>query len=207
LNKRDEQRMLADDIRQLTTGASNEQTISWITPPAQPAAEASTAVSSTGGGQSSWLNWALQPVSQMLGSPTSAMTGGTRQSLLSGLSGMFSPVLGGLISLFSGGGPSAPPTPVKFTMPPAQHLQLGFSSAAGGGFVGANEAASGASRAQTTGTAAAGQGPASAGQQVVVQVQAMDGQSIIDRRRDIADAVRLALLESHQLNDLISNSE
>jgi hypothetical protein len=42
---------------------------------------------------------------------------------------------------------------------------------------------------------------------VVVEVNAMDSQSFLDRRGEIADAVRLALLESHPLQDVISSGE
>jgi hypothetical protein len=41
------------------------------------------------------------------------------------------------------------------------------------------------------------------GQQVVVQVQAMDSQSFMDRSQDIAQAVRQAMLNSHPVNDVI----
>jgi hypothetical protein len=40
-------------------------------------------------------------------------------------------------------------------------------------------------------------------QQIVVQVQAMDSQSFLDRSHDIAQAVRQAMLNSHPVNDVI----
>ena len=39
---------------------------------------------------------------------------------------------------------------------------------------------------------------------ITVNVQAMDSQSFLDRREDIARAVREAMLESHSLNDVVS---
>lgn len=42
-------------------------------------------------------------------------------------------------------------------------------------------------------------------QQITVQVQAMDSQSFLDRSQDIAQAVRHAMLNSHPVNDVISD--
>jgi hypothetical protein len=44
----------------------------------------------------------------------------------------------------------------------------------------------------------------SAGAAITVNVQAMDSQSFLDRREDIARAVREAMLQSHSLNDVVS---
>jgi len=43
-----------------------------------------------------------------------------------------------------------------------------------------------------------------AGAAITVNVQAMDSQSFLDRREDIARAVREAMLQSHSLNDVVS---
>ena len=53
------------------------------------------------------------------------------------------------------------------------------------------------------GTPAVSDRPA-AGASITVNVQAMDSQSFLDRREDIARAVREAMLESHSLNDIVS---
>jgi hypothetical protein len=42
------------------------------------------------------------------------------------------------------------------------------------------------------------------GGSITVNVQAMDSQSFMDRREDIARAVREAMLQSHSLNDVVS---
>lgn len=42
-------------------------------------------------------------------------------------------------------------------------------------------------------------------QQIMVQVQAMDSQSFLDRSQDIAEAVRQAMLNLHSVNDVISD--
>jgi len=46
--------------------------------------------------------------------------------------------------------------------------------------------------------------PAVGGTAITVNVQALDSQSFLDRRGDIAKAVREAMLESHSLNDVVS---
>jgi len=46
--------------------------------------------------------------------------------------------------------------------------------------------------------------PPGAGALITVNVQAMDSQSFMDRREDIARAVREAMLQSHSLNDVVS---
>lgn len=50
----------------------------------------------------------------------------------------------------------------------------------------------------------AGTTPSGAGPTITVNVQAMDSQSFLDRREDIARAVREAMLQSHSLNDIVS---
>jgi hypothetical protein len=55
-----------------------------------------------------------------------------------------------------------------------------------------------------SGWAGAGTAPGGAGASITVNVQAMDSQSFLDRREDIARAVREAMLQSHSLNDVVS---
>ena len=45
---------------------------------------------------------------------------------------------------------------------------------------------------------------AAAATQVTVQVHAMDSRSFLDHSDDIARAVRLAMLESHAINDVVA---
>jgi len=54
-----------------------------------------------------------------------------------------------------------------------------------------------------TGTTAFSSSSSNSHQQIVVQVQAMDSQSFLDRSHDIAQAVRQAMLNSHPVNDVI----
>jgi hypothetical protein len=59
------------------------------------------------------------------------------------------------------------------------------------------------SPASKTSAAAFSSTSSNAEQQIVVQVQAMDSQSFLDRSHDIAQAVRQAMLNSHPVNDVI----
>jgi hypothetical protein len=48
-------------------------------------------------------------------------------------------------------------------------------------------------------------GALNAGQQITVQVQAMDSQSFLDHSDDIAQAVKQAMLNMSSINDVITN--
>ena len=100
-----------------------------------------------------------------------------------------------LVSLFSslfGGGQSQPAPLVPYAMPPALNLQ---STSSGQGVVWGEN---GAPRS-------AGGGGSSSGQQITVQVQAMDSQSFLDHSDDIAQAVKQAMLNMNSINDVITN--
>jgi hypothetical protein len=112
-----------------------------------------------------------------------------------------SSVLGGglsimpLISLFSslfGGGQSEQPAPlVPFSLPPSLNLQ----STTSGQDVSWGE--NGLPRS-------AGSNSSNAGQQITVQVQAMDSQSFLDHSDDIAKAVKQAMLNMNSINDVVT---
>jgi hypothetical protein len=116
--------------------------------------------------------------------------------------GTASSVLGGglsimpLVSLFSslfGGGQSAQAAPlVPFSLPPSLNLQ----STSGGQDVSYGE--NGLPRS-------AGSGGSNAGQQITVQVQAMDSQSFLDHSDDIASAVKQAMLNMNSINDVVTS--
>ena len=113
-----------------------------------------------------------------------------------------SSVLGGglsplpLVSLFSslfGGGQSEQPAPlVPFSLPPSLNLQSGTN----GEDVSWGE--NGLPRS-------AASGGASSGQQITVQVQAMDSQSFLDHSDDIASAVKQAMLNMNSINDVVTS--
>ena len=193
-----DRKALASDVHQLVAGVESTKSVSWIGPPSGPESLSSNTRSLSGSATTNnWTNLALQPVQQAIGASAAGVSGTTEKNWLSAI---FGPMLEGVASLIGGSGSNSPAaSPVKFAPPPPQNYELGFSNQTGAmGPV--NEGLNGMPRST-------GAGVTPGAQQVVVQVQAIDGQSIIDRRQDIADAVRLALLESHQLNDLISNTE
>jgi hypothetical protein len=101
-----------------------------------------------------------------------------------------------LISLFSslfGGGQSQQPAPLTpFALPPSLNLQstTNDQSVVWGENGSPRSAASGGSNG---------------GQQITVQVQAMDSQSFLDHSDDIAQAVRQAMLNMNSINDVVTN--
>lgn len=126
------------------------------------------------------------------GSPFNLITPVLR-SLLGGL-----PLVSGLLSLFGGGGDAGVPAPPeRFTLPPPIRLNAGlFDKGQAVGLIDYSD--NSAIRMLEPKLDSSQQTPA-----VVVNVQAMDSQSFLDRSDDIADAVRKALLNSHPLNDLV----
>jgi hypothetical protein len=103
------------------------------------------------------------------------------------------PLIGGLISLFSGG--AEEPTPLmKYALPATVNFQ---AAEAGGRITTAEYDQTGMPRAAAPATAA----PA----QVTVQVQAMDARSFLDRSGDIAMAVRDAMLNLNSINDVVND--
>jgi len=87
------------------------------------------------------------------------------------------PIVSGILGLF-GNKQKSPPALQPFNLPTAsnQTVHLGAGSAS-------------ASRPSNV---------------VHVHVQAMDSQSLVDRSNEIANAVKIAMLNSHSLNDVIS---
>jgi hypothetical protein len=113
-----------------------------------------------------------------------------------------SSILGGglslmpLVSLFSslfGGGQSQQPAPlVPFALPPSLNLESTTNN-------------QNVSWGENGLPRAAGSNGSSAGQQITVQVQAMDSQSFLDHSDDIAEAVRQAMLNMNSINDVITS--
>ncbi len=116
-------------------------------------------------------------------------TGGSIGSIFSKLlgSGMgLSPLLSGLVKLFGGGKSEAVPVLTPYTKPASVNFDGSISKS------GASEART---FAQATGS----------GQQITIQVQAMDSRSFLDHSEEIARAVRDAMLNSHSLNDVVND--
>ena len=123
------------------------------------------------------------------------------------------PVVGALLRLFGAGRKKEPELPPleKFELPAPIFAEAGIR--AGGEMVGIDRGIGDRIRTYvpgvggTAGRPATEAGPAPAAQgapTITVNVQAMDSQSFLDRREDIARAVREAMLESNRLNDVVS---
>jgi hypothetical protein len=139
------------------------------------------------------------------------VTGG----LLSGALGAF-PLVSGIMKLFGGNGQPAPPPLVKYQPTQKQDFSLGisngdtgdvsYSSAGTPRIASVSELAfSGLAKRESASTPSSGAPSNIAPTHVTVQVQAMDSRSFLDRSDDIAMAVRNAMLNSHPLNDVISD--
>jgi hypothetical protein len=116
------------------------------------------------------------------------------------LEGGLSPLITGILGLFSGGGSAGGASvPAPFLMPPSVGVNAGINEGAPTQPFGVDYAAGGAPRASGSGSGSGGAG----GSQITVQVQAMDSQSFLDRSDDIAQAVRQAMLTSNVLSDVI----
>ena len=135
--------------------------------------------------------------------------GSIASSVLSGAGGGLTllPIVGGLLKLFgSGRAKETLPALDKFELPPTIRAEAGLSQS-GESFLidrGIGDRirqlpAPSQFTANPIGPAQAGAGTA-----ITVNVQTMDSQSFLDRREDIARAVREAMLESHSLNDVVS---
>jgi len=101
------------------------------------------------------------------------------------------PLISGLVKLFSGGGEEEL-EPLASYAAPARITYEGETTAERGVVW------------RTDGNAEPIAAPQAQPVQVTVQVQAMDSRSFLDRKDDIARAVRQAMLNSHPLNDVMA---
>ncbi len=141
----------------------------------------------------------------------SGSTGTSAGSVLGDIFGSglgLSPLISGLIGLFTGGGSS--PTPVTMTeyVPPPS---IDFDGTLTGGQAAtpsqpaAGSGQSSGGQAATPSQPAAGSGQSSGGQQITIQVQTMDSQSFMDHSDLIAQAVRQAMLNMNSVNDVVND--
>ena len=103
------------------------------------------------------------------------------------------PLISGLAGLFGGHEQAAPP-PLAVYAPP-QPLR----------FEGAVQREAGFTDWASPEPAGRGRAVTPVMPQITVQVNAMDSRSFLDHSQDIASAVRRAMLESHSLNDVVSD--
>ena len=111
-----------------------------------------------------------------------------------GFGTMLSPLVTGLMKLF-GGGKKAEPLPELTPLQRPTPVYLDAATGQGGGspLSPVDYGQNGVPRRVS-----------SAPQNVTIQIQALDSQSLLDRSGDLAQAVRQAMLESSRLNDVIS---
>lgn len=127
------------------------------------------------------------------GSSVASTVESAASSFLGGGLSSLSPLLGGLLSLFGGGGQTVT-APAPFMLPVPVQSQAGVTASTPGEVSPVSYGETGQPRAQS-----------SAAPQVTIQVNAMDSQSFMDHSDDIAMAVKQAILNSSSLNDVISN--
>lgn len=134
---------------------------------------------------------------------SSSVIGTVASSILKSGFGV-APLIGGLVSLFGGGGDVEQPAPlVKYALPRSIDFQAAESNSR---VTGLDYGQMGLAR----GYAAAGVGgsqnisASAATPQITVNVQAMDARSFLDRSNDIALAVRDAMLNLHSINDVVN---
>jgi len=114
------------------------------------------------------------------------------------------PLISSLAGLFGGGKSDPPPSLLQYVAPPSLQLDVANTPGAGagpGGFSPVTYGQNGLPRlADQTQNSSAPSGP-----QISIQVNALDSRSFMDHSYEIAQAVRQAMLDSHSLNDVVSD--
>lgn len=128
------------------------------------------------------------------GSSVGSTVESAASSFLGGGLSSLSPLIGGILSLFGGGGGQTLAVPSPYQLPAPVQSQAGLTGGAPGAVAPASYGETGQPRGQSLG----------ASPQVTIQVNAMDSQSFLDHSDDIAMAVKQAILNSNSLNDVIS---
>lgn len=129
------------------------------------------------------------------GSSVGSTVASAASSFLGGGLSSLSPLVGGLLSLFGGGGGQTLAVPSPFILPASVQSETGLTGSVPGQVTPVSYGATGQPRAKSGGGSA----------QVTIQVNAMDSQSFIDHSDDIANAVKQAILNSNSLNDVIAS--
>jgi hypothetical protein len=118
------------------------------------------------------------------------------------------PIIGGLLKLFGGEGKKTLPELEPFRLPSAVRAEAALQSDGSTHLVdrGIGGRIRPVSNVQGAPVASPSAGPVGStnAMQIHVQIQAMDSQSFLDRKEDIARAVREAMLHSHSLNDVVN---
>ncbi len=164
----------------------------WRRGPAASLAEAATGKRAGGNDPAESLAAALGDLVSrvnVLASPARAAFEGGWRGVLSNLN----PILGGLVRLFGGGEAAPAPAPALAAVvrPAARRLDLGYGSGQDGYFH-VDRDAGGAVRA----------GMPVAAPTVVINIDAIDSKSFLERTPEIAEAVKRVILESEGMRDL-----
>jgi hypothetical protein len=174
-------------LQSKTTGmaqSSNSSSSTTATSPQEPNT-VSSLLSTLAGGVQSFL-----PNGQGLAGLTGTGPGSWWQSLLS-------PLVGGLLGLFKRGDDTETASPMPYIRPAPLAMEYAWTGSGEDGLLPFDYDSAGRPRPVRS------ENPPSQ-TPITIQVQAMDSRSFLDHRDDIADAVRRALLESHPLNDTLS---
>lgn len=190
---------LAQSLLASTGGSAGSQVSGQV-------AQLSTALNDLKAAQQAQLD-SLTQNTQALTQNTSSSSGGS--SALSTVGSVASSILGGglglssivtgLMSLFGGGGSSAPTAPTPFSLPSAIQYEGGYNASTGQ-VSPVDYGESGTLR--TVGSSATTTQPQAS--TVQISINALDSQSFLDHSDDIAQAVRQAMLGSSSLNDVIA---
>ncbi len=128
------------------------------------------------------------------GDSVAKQVGSVAEGLLGGALGL-SPIISGIMSLFTGHSSSTVTPITPFTLPPPVQYQAGLVSGAGSTQVApVSFGEGGQPRPQASAQAT----------QVTVQVNAIDSRSFLDHSDEIASALKEALLNSNSLKDVIT---
>jgi hypothetical protein len=118
------------------------------------------------------------------------------------------PLITSLAHLFGGGNSEPAPAPlVRYISPAPLRLDLGDTAQPNAGissFAPVDYGQNGLPRLMRADEPARSPAPA-AGPQISIQVNALDSRSFMDHSDEIAQAVRQAMLNSHALNDVVSD--
>jgi hypothetical protein len=126
---------------------------------------------------------------EWLAKPTVPAGGSNWQGVVSSLN----PILGGVLRLFGGGGEDAPTVLPLAVRPTTERYDMGFGREDRGYFFVDRDAAGQVRAVRPTAAPA-----------VVVQIEAMDSQSFLERTPEIAEAFKRVLLESEGMQSLLS---
>ena len=115
------------------------------------------------------------------------------------------PLISSLAGLFGGGKSDPPPSLLQYVAPPSLQLDVANTPGAGAGPGGFSPVTYGQNGLPRSAQDQTQNSSAPSGPQISIQVNALDSRSFMDHSYEIAQAVRQAMLDSHSLNDVVSD--